>query len=131
MDMKITLGNNRQVAAHYKGYTITTDQPVKEGGDGQFPAPFDFFLASIGTCAGYYVQAFCQQRDLSTEGISLVQTMHKDEQNRMIGRIEIEILLPESFPEKYRASLIKAAEACAVKKHIAAGLAFSVHAITR
>lgn len=129
MDMKITLGDNKQVAAHYKGFTIITDQPEKDGGDGAFPAPFDLFLASIGTCAGYYVQAFCKQRGLPTEGISLLQKMHKDEQKRMIGRIEIQIILPESFPEKYRASLVKAAEACAVKKHIAAGPEFSVHTV--
>ena len=131
MDMIITLGKNKQVSANYKGMEIHTDQPVKEGGDGQYPAPFDLFLASIGTCAGYYVLAFCQQRGIPTEGIELVQKMHRDQQKKMIGRVEIQIILPEGFPEKYKDSLVKAAGACAVKKHIADPPEFLIETVSK
>jgi putative redox protein len=33
---------------------------------GSAPSPFDLFMLSIGTCAGYYVLTFLQQRGLST-----------------------------------------------------------------
>jgi ribosomal protein S12 methylthiotransferase accessory factor len=36
----------------------------------------------------------------------------------MIERIDLEIRLPSSFPEKYRSALIRAAELCKVKKHL-------------
>jgi ribosomal protein S12 methylthiotransferase accessory factor len=36
----------------------------------------------------------------------------------MIGKLELEIQVPPDFPEKYRPSLIRSAEMCAVKKHI-------------
>lgn len=117
-DMKIILGENHRVEAHYKGLVIETDQPVKVGGDGTAPAPFDLFLASIGTCAGYYVQQFCKQRNIPSEGIHLEQSMHIDEATRMIDEIKIKIFLPPGFPEQYKQSVIRAAEACAVKKHI-------------
>ncbi len=116
--MKITLGENQKVDAHYRGFVIQTDQPVKMGGNESAPSPFDLFLASIGTCAGYYVQSFCRQRKISTDGIRLEQIMHVDEAIRMIGEIEIRIFLPDDFPEQYKKSVVKAAEACAVKKHI-------------
>jgi ribosomal protein S12 methylthiotransferase accessory factor len=35
----------------------------------------------------------------------------------MVGKIELEIQVPPSFPEKYRPALIRSAELCAVKKH--------------
>ncbi len=124
--MKIVLGENQRVDAHYKGLVIQTDQPVKAGGDESAPSPFDLFLAAIGTCAGYYVQSFCKQRKISTEGIYLEQMMHVDEATRMIGEIEIRIFLPPDFPEQYKNSVIRAAEACAVKKHITNGPEFSV-----
>lgn len=124
--MKIVLGENHRVEAHYKGLVIQTDQPVKAGGDGSAPAPFDLFLASIGACAGYYVQQFCNQRKISTDGIHLTQTMHINQATRMIGEIEINIFLPQDFPEQYKQSVIKAAEACAVKKHISNAPEFSV-----
>lgn len=130
MDMKIVLGENQRVEAHYKGFVIHTDQPVAVGGENSAPAPFDLFLASIGTCAGYYVKAFCDQRGISTEGITLVQKTHRNQENRMIGAIEINIHLPEGFPERYRESVVKAANACAVKKHIANAPEFFVNVIT-
>jgi len=36
----------------------------------------------------------------------------------MVETIELEIQVPQGFPEKYRASLIHSAELCAVKKHL-------------
>ncbi len=118
-EMKIVLGENKKVEAHYKGFTIYTDQPEKAGGDAGAPAPFDLFLASIGTCAGFYVQAFCNQRGISTDQIELVQKMHHDRDTKMISKIEIDILLPSDFPPQYKDSVVRAAESCSVKKHIA------------
>ncbi len=125
-EMKISLGKNLKVDALYKGFTITTDQPEAAGGDGEDPSPFDLFLASIGTCAGYYVKMFCRQRNLPEEGIGLVQRMQTDPQTRMITNIEIEVRLPEGFPDKYKESVIKAAQACTVKKHIARAPEFTI-----
>ena len=36
----------------------------------------------------------------------------------MVTRISIEIHVPPGFPEKYRPALVRAAEQCAVKKHL-------------
>jgi ribosomal protein S12 methylthiotransferase accessory factor len=80
--------------------------------------PFDLFLASIGTCAGIYVLGFCQQRGLSTEGIQIVQRTHMNQQNGMVEEIDLEILVPPTFPEKYYEAVIRSAELCKVKKHL-------------
>ena len=34
----------------------------------------------------------------------------------MLGRVEIEIMLPPDFPEKYREAIVRAAELCSVAK---------------
>ncbi|MBW6499259.1 MAG: OsmC family protein [Bacteroidales bacterium] len=130
MDMEIFLGENQRVEAHYKGFVIESDQPSAAGGDNSAPAPFDLFLASIGTCAGYYVKAYCLQRDLPTQGIRLVQKMHRNRETRMVSAIEISIIVPADFPERHREQLIKAANACAVKKHIANAPEFIVNTIS-
>ena len=36
----------------------------------------------------------------------------------MIDQIDLDILIPPTFPEKYRDSLIRSAELCKVKKHL-------------
>jgi putative redox protein len=117
-EMIIDFPGGARVDAHFNGLTVMTDQPSYAGGQGSAPAPFSLFLASLGTCAGIYVLGFCRQRGLPTEGIRLVQRMENDPVTRMISKIELEIQLPPSFPEKYKDAVIRSAEQCAVKKHI-------------
>ncbi len=57
------------VAAYTHGHVIRTDQPLDNGGSNSAPAPFDLFLASIGTCAGIYVKSFCDNRKIPTDNI--------------------------------------------------------------
>ena len=116
MEMKIDFPGGLRVDAHYGNITIPTDQPDMNG-NASAPTPFATFLASIGTCAGIYVLGFCQQRGLSTEGIEIIQRMHNNPFTGLISQIDLDIRVPESFPEKYRPALIRSAELCAVKKH--------------
>jgi putative redox protein len=118
MDMEISFPGKMRVAARYKGFVIETDQPNHDGSHGGAPAPFDLFMTSIGTCAGVYVLNFLQQRGLSTEGAGLVMRHERDPQTKLVSKISIEIKLPEDFPEKYRGAVIRAAETCAVKRHL-------------
>lgn len=117
MEMIIDFPGGARVDAHFGQHTVMTDQPPQGGGEGSAPTPFALFLASMGTCAGIYVLGFCKQRGLSTEGIRIVQRMHTNPVTGMVGQVDLEIQVPTSFPEKYRPSLVKSAELCAVKKH--------------
>ncbi|TVR40144.1 MAG: osmotically inducible protein C [Bacteroidia bacterium] len=126
-EMKITLGDNQKVDALFKGFLIRTDQTQSAGGEGTEPSPFDLFLASIGTCAGFYVKSFCRQRNIPEDNIELIQRMYMDNQSRMITKVEIDIILPDDFPPQYKLSIIKAAEACSVKKHISNAPEFIVN----
>lgn len=117
-EMKVTFPGGKRVDASYKGFVIETDQPVYQGGGGSAPAPFDLFLASLATCAGWYVLSFCQQRKISLDGASVVLETERDPEAKMIARIIITIQLPPDFPDKYRGAVIKAANLCAVKKHM-------------
>jgi ribosomal protein S12 methylthiotransferase accessory factor len=44
----------------------------------------------------------------------------------MVDKIDLEIQVPSGFPEKYRDSLIRSAELCAVKKHLENPPAFDI-----
>ncbi len=112
MEMQIVFPGGARVDALVGPLTIVTHQ------DGSAPAPFGLFLASIGTCAGIYVLSFCQHRNLPTEGIRIVQRMHSNPATRMVERVELDIVVPPDFPAKYRDALVRAADQCAVKKHL-------------
>lgn len=129
MEMTITFPGGARVDAQYGPYTIRTDQPVHAGGQDSAPAPFALFLASIGTCAGIYVLGFCQRRGLPTEGIEIGQRMEVDPATGVIGRIVLDIRVPEAFPEKYHEALVRAASQCAVKKHLESPPQFEVKTV--
>ena len=114
MEILIDFPGGSRVDAHFGKFTIPTDQPPTASA----PSPFDVFLSSIGTCAGIYVLGFCQQRGLLTDGIQIVQCIHSNPLTGMIDEIDLEILVPPTFPEKYRDLLIRSAELCKVKKHL-------------
>jgi len=119
MEIKITFPGGKKVNAELNNRIIPTDQPVTSGGDDSAPTPFDYFLASLGTCAGIYVLSFCQQRQIATEGLALTQRMefaNSEDGKRRLAKVVMDIDLPPAFPEKYRNAIIKTAELCTVKK---------------
>lgn len=128
-EMVVTLPGGKRVDTQIGPHVIRTDQPAAGGGQDTAPAPFSLFLASIGTCAGIYVAGFCQKRDLPTEGIRLLQRNHFDPQTGALIRVEIDIEVPASFPEKYRDALVRVADQCAVKKAIQAQPVFEVRTV--
>ncbi|MBI9043385.1 MAG: OsmC family protein [Anaerolineaceae bacterium] len=112
MEMIIDFPGGKKVDAHLGAMTVETNQ------DGSAPSPFGLFLASIGTCAGIYVLSFCQQRNLPTENVRVVQHIKSNPLNGMVSKIDLEIQVPSDFPEQYKKALIKSANMCAVKKHL-------------
>ena len=126
MEMLIDFPGGDRVDAHFGPYIVQTDQPPAGGGQASAPTPFSLFLASLGTCAGIYVLGFCRQRDLPTEGLRIRQQDHRDPGTGMVDRVELQIEVPADFPEKYRPALIRAAELCAVKKHLEAPPQFGI-----
>ena len=114
MELIIDFPGGSRVDAHFGNFTVPTDQPPGAAA----PSPFAVFLSSIGTCAGIYVLGFCRQRNLPTEGLRIIQQVHSDSSTGMVDKIDLEIEVPPGFPEKYRDSLIRSAELCAVKKHL-------------
>jgi putative redox protein len=114
MEISIDFSGGSKVDAHFGRFTVNTDQPPASSA----PSPFELFLASIGTCAGYYVLSFCQQRGLPTEGLRIIERVNHDPATGLVDKIDLEIQAPPGFPEKYLPSLIHSAELCAVKKHL-------------
>lgn len=118
MEMLIDFPGGARVDAHFGPYTVMTDQPPAGGGSATAPAPYSLFLASIGTCAGIYVLGFCNQRQLPTEGIRIIQRMETDRTTGRLEQLDLEIQVPPDFPEKYYQALVRSAEQCKVKQTI-------------
>ncbi|HXO27302.1 MAG TPA: OsmC family protein [Thermoanaerobaculia bacterium] len=118
MNVEIEFPGGVQVAARFKGHTILTDQSHEHGGTGRAPEPFDLFLASLGACAGYYALRFCQERGIETQGLGLTLVTEADPERKRLRAIRLDLHLPEGFPARYRAAILRAVDQCAVKRAI-------------
>ena len=126
--IKVTFPGGVRADAAFKGFTFRTDQPAYAGGTASAPSPFDLFLASLATCAGYFVVSFCEERKIPTGGLEVTMRTERDPKTRMIVKVAIEVGLPPGFPEKYKAAVVKAADQCTVKRHILSPPAFEITA---
>ena len=125
MEMEITFPGGLRVDAQMGNLVVETNQ------DGTAPAPFGLFLASTGTCAGIYVLGFCKKRGIPTEGVKVVQRVHANPATHMVERIDLDIVVPPDFPEKYHDALVRSADQCAVKKHLENPPSFQVQTKVR
>lgn len=123
-ELRMRFPGGRKVEVQIGSHVVLTDQPSENGGDDEAPSPYSLFLASIGGCAGFYALAFCQARQISTEGLEVVAIPRKEE--NVLAGVDIRVTLPEGFPERYRGAILKAIEQCSVKRAIEARPRFDV-----
>ena len=116
MEITVVMSGGKTVDAQVGKHVIKTDQPIKEGGGGTAPAPFIYCLASLGTCAAYYVYKYLESRDLPLEGLKLVQKHEFDPKTKKLGKVVQIIELPPGLDEKHHKPIIRSASLCAVKK---------------
>ncbi len=118
MNYEVSFPGGLVVEAHYGIHTVRTDQPAKDGGTDTAMSPSALLWASMATCMGFYALRFCQQRNLSTEGLGLSLTPVHDPESRRITNVKVEIRTPRDFPEKYHDALLRSVDHCAVKRTI-------------
>lgn len=127
-EILVTLPGGRRVDAQVGGHLVKTDQPREGGGEDAAPSPFSLFLASIGTCAGIFVQGFCHKRGLPFERIRILERPSFGADGTLAG-VDLDIQVPPDFPEKYREALVRVADQCSVKKAIQVQPRFAVRTV--
>jgi ribosomal protein S12 methylthiotransferase accessory factor len=115
---KAIFPKGKRVDVKYDNFTIATDQNINEGGEGNFPDPFNYFLSSLVACAGHYANSFYTKRGIETSKMNLTQQTTFNTETKLIEKIEFTLELDSSFPEKYDKAVIKSMNFCAVKKQL-------------
>ncbi len=118
MKIEVSLLDGQQLKASFGEHEIISDQSTKVGGSEEYPEPFDYFLASMPLCAAFFMRKFCQQRDISTDGLKVIQNNENIGDNKYKKNISLSVVLPDGFPDKYRKALLASANTCTVKKVI-------------
>ncbi len=72
---------------------------------------------------------FCQARKIPTEGIRLIQVTRNNAETGALEHVDQKIMVPEDFPEQYRAALANVAASCKVKKALLSPPTVSVETV--
>jgi ribosomal protein S12 methylthiotransferase accessory factor len=126
MKIEVSMLPGQQLKASFGKHEIISDQSLTVGGQEEYPEPFDYFLASMPLCAAFYIRKFCQQRDISTDGIKVIQNNSNVGDDKYQKKFSLSVELPESFPQKYKKALMASANTCTVKKVVQAMPEFEV-----
>jgi uncharacterized OsmC-like protein len=114
-EMKVTFpGVGHRVDVQYGPHTFCTDTAVEKGGQGEYMTPGSYFLGAIAACTGSAVLSFIEKRDLKIEDMRVIY--HANTETSMVERIEVKVMVDETFPKKYLPALERSAETCWVKR---------------
>lgn len=119
------LGDLRTQATHLQsGQTILTDAPIDNQGKGEAFSPTDLCATSLASCILTImgIKARDQQIDMAGTRAIVLKTMVADP-DRRIGRIDIDIYLPEkNWTMEDRSILTQAAASCPVCRSLSPAL---------
>jgi ribosomal protein S12 methylthiotransferase accessory factor len=115
MEIEIKFDQTGRIVPYMNGGEITMNV-----------SPFLIFLATAGMCSAVFVQAFMNQRGLSTDDVKIIQKMNYDYATNQVKEIDIHVDLPEGFPEKYNSAIKRVVDQCPVKQHLLAPPTFNV-----
>src|SRR5436309_3978188 len=98
-----------------RGHTVVSDQPQSNGGLDAGVTPPELFLASLGTCVGYYAAEYLNARDLSTEGLEVTVSAAKGGKPVRIASIQVTVAAPAAdHDEHHREGLKRAVGHCLI-----------------
>ena len=101
-------------AVAVRGHVIATDQTARSGGTDAAPTPLELMGAALAGCAALYARKYCIEQGLDADGIGVeVKPMWRDDPGR-IGRYDIVVHVPATFPREHRAGIEEAVLGCPV-----------------
>lgn len=95
-------------------HAIASDQPAENGGFDEGMTPPELFLASLGTCAGFYAVQYLKKHKLSLEGTLVRVSAQKVKDPARLDDFRIEVEVPEELSDAHRIGVEKAVHHCLI-----------------
>lgn len=115
MQVTVNYTRNLQFEATSRGHVVVSDQPHDNGGDDAGMTPLELFLASLGSCVGFYAMKYCEARKLSHEGLMVEVSAQKTKDSPIrLDDIDIHLTLPQELEARHLKGLERAADSCII-----------------
>jgi putative redox protein len=120
MSLRVTFRGGYQFDITSRGHTVITDQPAEDGGRDAGMTPVDLFVASLGTCVGYFVARYCARHQIPSEGLSIEADWSYAEQPHRVGAVELRVHVSAQLTPTQEQALLKVAHGCTVHQSLIA-----------
>jgi uncharacterized OsmC-like protein len=115
MLVNVSYKSHLQFKASARDHEILGDQPLDNGGDNQGMTPSEWFLASIGSCVGFYALKYLQTRNLDARGLSINVSAEKTTETPVrLDNFKIQISLPIALDARHQKGLETATKSCLI-----------------
>lgn len=112
--MRISYEGGTKFTAETRGHKITVDLPPEKGGTDTAMTPPELLAASLGTCIGVYVTAYCNQSGIDCEGLTVEVASDIVKDPMRISRLHAKVKVPKGVPENRRQAVKKVAGSCLI-----------------
>jgi putative redox protein len=104
---------------HTASHELLADEPVRRGGTGTGPAPFELLLSSLGACTAITFRMYAERKQWTLGAVSIRLRLLKDGDEQHIERT---IHIAGELDGEQRAKLLEIADKTPVTKVIVAGI---------
>ena len=105
--------DNLEFAIRVRGHEVKCDLSEQDGGRDQGPSPAELLAGSLGTGIAMMVQGYCLKHGYEGDvGVSL--TMELADKPKRIGRIIVDLELPDGVPDDKKEAIRRVAQHCPI-----------------
>jgi len=95
-------------------HRIACDQPVENGGFDEGMTPPELFLASLGSCVGFYAAQYLKKHHLATEGTTVRVSAEKAQSPPRLDEFRIQVEIPSGISDQHRGGIDEAVRHCLI-----------------
>ncbi|MDZ4771178.1 MAG: OsmC family protein [Chloroflexota bacterium] len=74
---KVILGAGLTTTVQMRGFTLTADEPIEDGGTNLGPKPTELLLAALGSCAAITARLYAQRKAWDLQGVEIDLTTER------------------------------------------------------
>jgi uncharacterized OsmC-like protein len=114
MEIQVEHLGSVQFEVKARQHSLVSDQPSENGGFDEGMTPPELFLASLGTCAGFYAAQYLKKHRLATEGTVIRVTADKAKDPARLDNFRIALDVPCELSEEHLRGVEESVHHCLI-----------------